>query len=291
MENNKRYKVKELADILGMTTQTLRRYDSLGIISPERSGDNDYRMYKMSDLIQLLRLKCLRNMGFGLQESCGVYDRDLDSAVDVYGEHIQSMEEQIALLRQYQRLARAQRRRLEYWKTLRDKPFELRKRPACRVFLYRNIHQLMDYDAVKEGLRPVMEQMPPMRSCVIRRKEDLEAGRGDYQGGLFAFVSELEEAPIPGGEMWMELPECTCLVTASEGFGMTNYRSGQQSGTVNQQTVEATLKLLKENGFALNGDLLGEVLHMWRQPEQKDIPKEHNFKYYTIVWIPVKPRE
>ena len=41
MENEKRYKVKEMADLLGMSTQTLRRYDDLGIIFPERGDDND----------------------------------------------------------------------------------------------------------------------------------------------------------------------------------------------------------------------------------------------------------
>lgn len=99
MENEKRYKVKEMADLLGMSTQTLRRYDDLGIIFPERGDDNDYRFYKMSDMIQLLRLQSLRNCGFGLKESCGVYAVSLENAVEAYGAHADGLQKKIERLR------------------------------------------------------------------------------------------------------------------------------------------------------------------------------------------------
>ena len=289
MENEKRYKVKEMADLLGMSTQTLRRYDDLGIIFPERGDDNDYRFYKMSDMIQLLRLQSLRNCGFGLKESCGVYAVSLENAVEAYGAHADGLQKKIERLRRCEQMTRLQQQRLQYWKRLKTRGFELRERPACRVFFYRNIHRLMDYQEVKEHLGPIIGIMPPMRSCVVRAQKDILAGSSAYQGGLFAFASELEDCCLPEDGTWAELPPCRCMVVAVEGFGMTNFRRhAQAKKTDNERRMEQVFQMVKENGFSINGDMLGEVLHMWRQPESEEVPGRHNFRHYDILWIPVQ---
>ena len=52
----KRYlKIKEVAEILGITTLTLRNWDKLGKLKAYRNPINNYRVYKPEDIELFLR--------------------------------------------------------------------------------------------------------------------------------------------------------------------------------------------------------------------------------------------
>lgn len=46
--------IKEAAEFLKVTGQTLRNWDKLGKLKPHRHPMNNYRLYKKSNLIKLL---------------------------------------------------------------------------------------------------------------------------------------------------------------------------------------------------------------------------------------------
>ena len=48
------YTVNKLASLSGVSARTLRYYDEIGLLSPERSSETDYRIYKAEqvDLLQ-----------------------------------------------------------------------------------------------------------------------------------------------------------------------------------------------------------------------------------------------
>jgi len=163
----KRYKVKEIADLLGMTTQTLRRYDSLGIIEPAREEGNSYRTYQTLDFMQLLRLKSLRNYGFGLEESCDMYDCDIAAAAKAFENHADALAAEIERLKGLEKQTRLQHARLKDCAELVQETFRFEMRPACKVFLYMDVHELTDYSRTKDQLGGFIEIMPPMRSCVL----------------------------------------------------------------------------------------------------------------------------
>ncbi len=39
------YTIKEIADLAGVTTRTLRFYDQIGLLSPAEIAGNGYRLY------------------------------------------------------------------------------------------------------------------------------------------------------------------------------------------------------------------------------------------------------
>ena len=39
------YTIKEIADLAGVTTRTLRYYDEIGLFPPQSTGPNGYRYY------------------------------------------------------------------------------------------------------------------------------------------------------------------------------------------------------------------------------------------------------
>ena len=71
------YSISDLAKEFGITTRTIRFYESRGLISPERIGTN--RRYSRRDRARLILILRGRNLGFTVEdvgEYLALYDAD-----------------------------------------------------------------------------------------------------------------------------------------------------------------------------------------------------------------------
>ncbi|WP_052254381.1 MerR family transcriptional regulator [Salinicoccus sp. YB14-2] len=59
-------KTKKVADLIGISVRTLHHYDEIGLISPERTKDNEYRVYTAEDLSKLQQILFFKKLGFKL---------------------------------------------------------------------------------------------------------------------------------------------------------------------------------------------------------------------------------
>ncbi len=76
-EAERTYTIGELADEFGITTRTIRFYESRGLISPRRAGTN--RIYARRDRGRLMLILRGKNLGFSLEdiaEYLQLYDVD-----------------------------------------------------------------------------------------------------------------------------------------------------------------------------------------------------------------------
>ncbi len=64
----KRYTVGKMAKVMGVSAQTLRHYEELGLVEAQRNEQNQYREYSMRDNKILMQLTLYRSMGFSLKE-------------------------------------------------------------------------------------------------------------------------------------------------------------------------------------------------------------------------------
>jgi len=73
------YKVKELAELSGVSVRTLHWYDRIGLLTPQRE-ENGYRSYSTAQVDRLQEILFYRQMGIPLEEikmllSAPDYDR------------------------------------------------------------------------------------------------------------------------------------------------------------------------------------------------------------------------
>ena len=59
------YKVGEVAARLGLTLRTLKYYEELGLVTPQRTGSR-YRLYSEADVQRLERIRRMRALGLSL---------------------------------------------------------------------------------------------------------------------------------------------------------------------------------------------------------------------------------
>ncbi|EAC9079663.1 MerR family transcriptional regulator [Listeria monocytogenes] len=59
--------IKQAADMFGLTVDTLRYYERVGVIPPVHRNESGYRNYKTSDLNWVYLVKNLRNAGLSVE--------------------------------------------------------------------------------------------------------------------------------------------------------------------------------------------------------------------------------
>ena len=63
-----KYQIGKIAALLGVTTETLRHYEKLGILIPEERTDSKFHQYDPTSVSRLLAMRRLRNAGFSLSQ-------------------------------------------------------------------------------------------------------------------------------------------------------------------------------------------------------------------------------
>jgi DNA-binding transcriptional MerR regulator len=64
----KRYTVKKVAELSGVSVRTLHFYDEIGLLKPALYGENGYRYYEREQLLQLQQILFYRKLGFALEK-------------------------------------------------------------------------------------------------------------------------------------------------------------------------------------------------------------------------------
>lgn len=60
-------KVKEVADLVGVSVRTLHHYDQIGLFSPKKTSESGYRIYREEDLEKLQQILFFKELGFSLK--------------------------------------------------------------------------------------------------------------------------------------------------------------------------------------------------------------------------------
>ena len=64
-----RYKVKEVANMVGISVRTLHHYDLIGLLKPKSISPAGYRLYSDHDLERLQQVLFFKELGFSLEQT------------------------------------------------------------------------------------------------------------------------------------------------------------------------------------------------------------------------------
>jgi len=82
-----KYRIGDVARILGISTDIIRYYEKKGVVSPVKDRLNDYRYYDTWDINYLIDCLWFKKFGFGIEEIAGIvtdcsYDQLLNLMMD-----------------------------------------------------------------------------------------------------------------------------------------------------------------------------------------------------------------
>ena len=77
------HQIGEVAERVGLSLRTVRYYEEMGLITPERRTDGGFRLYTEENIERLLLIKQMKPLGFSVQEIGELIDaRDALRALD-----------------------------------------------------------------------------------------------------------------------------------------------------------------------------------------------------------------
>ncbi|GEM45100.1 MerR family transcriptional regulator [Deinococcus cellulosilyticus] len=192
------FKIGEFARITGVTLRTLRHYDEMGLLSPSRLSDNDYRVYTASDLQKMQQILSLRDLGMPLDRIRHITEGlSREDFLILLREHRAALQQELEQLQT--RISRLEHRLQEvhmYSPEIRSIPsrFVLSTQGTAQDYQ----HVTAPMNALWDRLCKHVEQHP-----VERTGPDTVIWYGDY-GDMEAFTLELvfpvaAESPVAEG--------------------------------------------------------------------------------------------
>lgn len=106
-QTNRTYQIGDVADMIGMSRDTLRHYEKRGLISPKK-GENGYRYYTDDDVQRLLGIMYQRKMNLGLSDIESIWsgrstlyglDKRIDQRIEEEQQAIRAHQQTIARLK------------------------------------------------------------------------------------------------------------------------------------------------------------------------------------------------
>lgn len=96
--------IKEFAKICGCNSQTLRYYDSLGLLKPKKVDCySGYRYYDEKQALEYVKIKNLQEAGFSLEEIKELLKKDDDSIYEAFEEKIKEQQDKLERIKSIQK--------------------------------------------------------------------------------------------------------------------------------------------------------------------------------------------
>lgn len=94
------YKIGEISRLFHISTDTLRYYESIGLLKPTRT-ENNYRFYRTAEIWKLNVIRDLRDLGFSMEVIKEYLEnRSIDSTLAIIDQELQTIEDKMQRLTQ-----------------------------------------------------------------------------------------------------------------------------------------------------------------------------------------------
>jgi DNA-binding transcriptional MerR regulator len=263
------YLIHEAAQLLGVTSETLRHYEKLGIIQYTRDRDSDYRRCDAEDTNILMRARMYRSYGFTLKEIGDLINKEqLSGAKDLFRRRREELSKEI------ERMGRVVRH-LENDVALLDKAeksvncFERRTLPALFCLVFRKGDNITRDPQLRKAVSGWMDFMPFPRPLFVFSEYN-NKDRNQYYGGGFcldpedaAFLQVTEDRYV------FQLAPLPCIYSVIK---IPAYPS------ILRESLNSLLNKMKAEGLAPSGSVYGRSLIPLR--------KSNDFHFFSECWIP-----
>jgi len=208
------YRIGIVAELFGLTGETLRNYEKAGLIESSREEKGgSYRHYDINTISKLVGIRALRTEGFSIDELQQLYNDT--SLEEVHGLVQQKIGEKERELRLSQALLELMQEQEECLCRIRSGDImRLCTNPAMYLLPYRN-NEFLHIDGVEMSRLTQWAQNLFLVQSFMRYSEEFTPIRGEEYNAAFAVFEEL--APLLGMDLsepvrYLPAGQCLCCL-------------------------------------------------------------------------------
>jgi DNA-binding transcriptional MerR regulator len=266
-----KYKIGEVARILGISADLIRYYEEKGVVSPAKDPFNNYRYYDTWDINYLIDCLWYKNFGFGIERvasmvtECG-FDALLGTLEGKREEIRASIRRQELLLQRIQRF----QERLAYTKE-RVGVCDVRD---CAGFFYYINRRNSEYDnraGTLEISRRWLKYMPFTRRYFEIPDNAMSGGTDEHAWGFSIGAQYVGELGVDVSPPVLEMPSRKCVHSAFKSAGRDRFSA---------RKLDFLLNFARERGMEPERGAFGNLAcSVMENGEQTG---------YFEVWLPVR---
>ena len=266
-----RYKIGEVARILGISTDLIRYYEKKGVVKPKKDLANRYRYYDVSDVNHLIDCIWYKKMGFGIEEIGRM--SNIESYADLVARLMDRSEQISQDVRYHEMLLSRMHGLTESIIGIKNGVgvCNLRKNREFLYYLNRG-NEVFENTA---GLQSLNEEwsfyMPFTKRLFYIDADAFKGENDDYRWGYsigmeYASHFSIEAVP-PVGRM----PENLCIHAAFAGHSKDGFTA---------RRLDFMQEYAKANGLTLKGFAFGNLIC--------SVMEENLLTGYFEAWMPVE---
>ena len=237
-----RYKIGDVARILGISPDLIRYYEEKGVVAPQKDPCNNYRYYDTWDINFLIDCLWFKNFGFGIEQvahivSQNTYDALLDNLADRGNEILASIRYQELLLHRIRKYSESLTRLRGYLGNC-----DIRRSAEFVRYLNR-YNTIYDNDSEMQLLSRQWLKYMPFSRRYFEVPEDGLLGEGDdYAWGFSIGMQYVEEFGISVKPPVKHIPSKLCIHSAFTSTGKDKF-TARHLGFLTEYAEKNNLKV------------------------------------------------
>ncbi len=269
MRSFNHFKISEVADFLGMSQQTIRYYEEMGVVKPMRDQSNGYRYYNVLDINVLILARQFRALGLSVTDAAQALNNlTPGKLIEVMREKYAALEKQIAISLKTMEFIEDVTQHIT---SLQFGEILHRKRPGMYAFFFRKHLAFLKDPYVQPRIREWMEYLPLAEHFLEFLPDSFPQGDGTYLMGLCIEEKFAEPFDLHNEEGVQYIPPKDCLYTVIEQYS---------EHLALKDSLKSIFPYMQEHRYFPDGACYG------RSRISLDVVKDPH--YYVEIWVPYK---
>lgn len=271
------YKVSDLSKILDISSNTVRRYEGMGYLSPDRMDANGYRVYGAGDVTKMIIINNYRKLGFSHAEIARIFKGSYHEKIELYEERLAAMDKELELLSGLRHMLKDDLALMKKIEAVQD-GFYQRDCVPMNYVLYSENGELLKEDERLDTIQEYFYNATELRYIYIFKKGEIEQGIFNCNEGIAVKDVHMERFGLKLNEytgVYEKKPSIMKIAKLPLNFS----ESGQEEkNRLFHEIFDDVLQYIKENGYVVDGDVIGIKISMSLEEETE--------AQYVLISIP-----
>ncbi len=269
-----RYKIGDVARILGISPDLIRYYEEKGVVTPQKDPFNNYRYFDTWDINFLIDCLWFKNFGFGIEQVANIVSQNTYD--DLIGNLIRRGDEIEESIRYQELLLQRIRKYTEILHKLRGYIGKCAIRRSSEFVRYINRHNTT-YDEnteLQQLSRQWLKYMPFSRRYFEVPEDGLTGEGDDYAWGFSIAMPYVEAFKIEVKPPVQLVPSQLCIHSAFTSTGKDKFTA---------RHLDYMMEYAEKNGHRIAGRAFGNLAC--------SVVENGEITGFFEVWLPIEDKK
>lgn len=272
------YKVSDLSKILDISSNTVRRYEGMGYLSPDRMDANGYRVYGAGDVTKMIIINHYRKIGFSHAEIAKILKGSYQQKISLYEERLAAMDKELELLTGLRHMLKDDLALMKKIEAVTEGFYERECVPMNYV-LYSENGALLKEDGRLDTIQEFFYNATELRYIYIFKKAEIEQGILACNEGIAVKDVHMERFGLALNEYTGVYEKKNSIMKIAKLPLNFAECATEEKERLFHEVFDDMLKYLKDNQCEMVGDVIGIKISMSLEEEIEE--------QYVLISMPV----